>query len=319
VKSSIALLFLLPLGLIFLYFTPEKRREGLFLLLPAIIFFLFALSSNFNTGIRHILPIYGLLIILASAGAVWLCRKFYAFRFALAALLLLNAAASVRTAPNYLVYANDLWGGYKSTHEIFVDSNADTGQSMKLVDEYLAREGIQDCWIAAFVHPEMIRSVQPCRSMPSGTRIMVSRDLIEPVPPVIEGTVVLSVIEMPPRGGDEYVPVTQSEPIAFIGGNTYIYRGRFEVPLAAAISRVHRSNHFLRVNDIDQAIVEGRQAAELAPKDPRTHLALGLALSRTEQKDEARRELETAVELAKADSRFRNAEVWAQQGLEKLR
>ena len=85
------------------------------------------------------------------------------------------------------------------------------------------------------------------------------------------------------------------------------------------MSRVHRANHFLRVNDADQAIAEGSQAVDLAPNDPRTHLALGLALSRTERKDEARGELETTVRLAKADSRFRNAEVWAQQGLEKLR
>jgi tetratricopeptide (TPR) repeat protein len=131
--------------------------------------------------------------------------------------------------------------------------------------------------------------------------------------------VVLSVIEIPPRGGDEYVPITKSEPIAFIGGNTFVYRGRFEIPLAAAISRVHRSNHFRRVGDIDQAIAESREAVEYAPNEARTHLALGLALSQTEHKDEARRELETAANLGKADPRFRNVEVWARQGLEKLR
>ncbi|HEV8593319.1 MAG TPA: glycosyltransferase family 39 protein [Pyrinomonadaceae bacterium] len=319
VKSSIPLLFLLPIGLIFLYVTPEKRREGMFLLVPAIVFFLFASSSNFNTGVRHILPIYALLIVVASAGAIWLCRKFSAFRYALIALLLFNAAATVRTAPAYLAYANDLWGGYENTHRIFVDSNTDTGQSMKLVSEYLAREGVQDCWIATFVHPEMIGSVQPCRNMPSGVvRVMTSRNLIEPVPPVIEGTVVLSVMEIPPRGGDEYMPITQSEPVAFIGGNTYIYRGRFEVPLAAAISRVHRSGYFLRMNQVDDAIAEGREAVKLGPDDPRTHLALGLAISRTEQKDEARRELESAVELAKPDPRFRIAEVRAQRELEQI-
>jgi len=288
-------------------------------MVPAIVFFLFALSSNFNTGVRHILPIYPLLIMLAAIGGIWLCRKFNVFRYVLVALLVFNAFAAIRTAPMYLAFSNDLWGGYENTHRIFSDSNVDTGQSMKLVDEFLGRENIKDCWLASFVHPEMIRSVQPCRPMTSGTRIMVSRNLIEPVPRVIEGTVVLSVIEIPPRGGDEYVPVTKSEPIAFIGANSYVYRGRFEVPLAAAISRVHRSNYFLRVNDIDQAIAEGRQAVELATNDPRTHLALGVALARTEQKDDARRELETAADLAKADNRFRNVEVWAQQGLEKLR
>jgi len=319
VKSSIALLFLLPIGLLFAYFNRDKWREAMFLLVPASAFFLVASSSTFTTGVRHILPIYGLLIVVAAAGAIWLCRKFRAFRYVLVALLLISAIGTVRAAPNYMAFANDLWGGYRNTHRIFSDSSVDIGQSMKLVNEYLSREGAEDCWIAVFVHPEMIRSVQPCRPMPSNIRIMVSRDLTDPVPPVIEGTVVLSILELPPRGGDEYVPIAQSEPVAFIGGNTFVYRGRFEVPLAAALSRVHRSNHFRRVNDIDPAIAEGRQAVELAPNDPRTHLALGLALSRTEQKDEARRELETAVDLAKTDNRFRNAEVWAQQGLEKLR
>ena len=317
VKSSIALLFLLPIGLLYLVLNRKKWREGMFLLVPSIVFFIFASSSNFNTGIRHVLPIYALLIVLAAAGAIWLVRKLHYLRYILVALLIYNAAAAVRTAPNYLAFANDLWGGYQNTHRIFSDSNVETGQSIKLVDEYLARENVKDCLIATFVHPEMIRSVQPCRPLPSGIRIMVSRNLIDPVPPVIEGTVVLSVIEYPPRGGDEYLPIAKSEPIAFLGGNTYVYRGRFEVPLAAAISYVHRSGYFLRVNQVDDAIDEAREAIRLGPEDPRTHLALGLALVRVGQNEEARRELERTVELAKQDPRFRNAEVRARQELKR--
>lgn len=147
---------------------------------------------------------------------------------------------------------------------------------------------------------------------------MISRNVIDPVPPVIEGTIVLTERDVPPLGGDEYLPITKSEPIAFIGGNTFVYRGRFEVPLVAAMSRVHRSGYFLRINDIDQAISEGRQAAGLGPDDPRTHLALGLALARSGQKEEARSELGKAAELAKADARFRNQEVRARQELGRL-
>ena len=201
---------------------------------------------------------------------------------------------------------------------IFSDSNVETGQSMKLVSEYLAREDVKDCWIATFVHPEMVGSVQPCRPMPSGVRIMVSRDLVDPLPVVIEGTVLISVMELPPRGGDEYVPISKSDPIALIGGNTFVYRGRFEIPLAAAMSRVHRSGYFLRANDVDQAITESRQAVELGPNDSRTRLSLGLALLRRGQKEEARSELEKAAELAKADVRFRNQEVRARFELERM-
>jgi tetratricopeptide (TPR) repeat protein len=56
----------------------------------------------------------------------------------------------------------------------------------------------------------------------------------------------------------------------------------------------------------------------LAPADPRTHLALGLALARSGQKEQARTELEKAVELAKADVRFRNQEIRARQELERM-
>lgn len=315
VKTNIALLFLFPLGLIFLCLSREKWREGLFLLVPALVFLIFASTSDFTNSVRHILPIFGFLIVLSSAGAIWFCRKFNGLRYGLVALLVFNGAAALRTAPNYLAFANDLWGGYENTHRIFI---SDMGQNMKLVSEYLSRENIQDCWIVTVVHPEMVRAVQPCRPMPSSMRIMISRDLIDPVPPVIEGTIVLTERDVPPLGGDEYLPITKSEPIAFIGGNTFVYRGRFEVPLAAAMSRVHRSGYFLRMNDVDQAISEGRQAAQLGPDDPRTHLALGLALTRGGQKEEARSELDKAAELAKPDVRFRNQEVRARQELGRI-
>ena len=84
------------------------------------------------------------------------------------------------------------------------------------------------------------------------------------------------------------------------------------------MSHVHRSGYFLLANDVDNAIAEGRQAAELGRDDPRTHLALGLALARTGQKEEARSELAKAAELANADVRFRNQEVRARQELERM-
>ena len=114
------------------------------------------------------------------------------------------------------------------------------------------------------------------------------------------------------------MPITKSEPIAFIGGNIFVYRGRFAVPLAAAMSRVHRSGYFLRVNEVDQAITEGREAAELGPNDPRTHLALGLALARSAQKEEARSELDKAAELASQMCGFEMRKSGARQELVRM-
>jgi hypothetical protein len=318
VKSSVALLLLLPTGFLFAFFSREKWREMLFLLVPPLVFFVIASSSSFTTGVRHILPVYAFFIITAAAGAVWLCRKFGFFKYILLGLLVFHAVTAARIAPNYLVFANDFWGGTDNTYRLFRDSNVDTGQSLKLVDEYLARENITDCWFAGFVHPEIIRTIQPCRPLPSNLRILVSQRVIEPVPPVIEGTVLMSVNELPPRGGEEYASMLQTEPIEIIGGTILVYRGRFEIPVAAAMSCAYRSGQFLQLNQTEQAVTEGQKAVQFAPNDSRTHLAYGLALLRSGDKTQARREFETTIELAKANPIFRNAEVRAELELDRL-
>lgn len=318
VKSSVALLLLLPLGLLFVFFGREKWREMLFLLVPPIVFFAVVSNSNFTTGIRHILPTYAFFIVIAAAGAVWFCRKYNFFKYFLIALLVFHAVTAARIAPNYQSFANDFWGGVNNTWRIFRDSSVETGQSVKLMNEYLARENIADCWFGGFVHPEIVRTIQPCRPLPSNLRILVSQEVIEPVPPVIEGTVLMSVNELPPRGGEEHAPIAKSEPIALIGGNILVFRGRFEIPVAAAMSRAYRSGQFLRINEIERAVAEGQTAVEFAPDDSRTHLALGLALLRAGQKEAARREFEKTIELAKNKPAFRLAEVRAALELERL-
>lgn len=318
VKSSIAFLLLLPLGFFYVFFNREKRREMLFLLFPPLVFFIIASSSSFTTGIRHILPTYAFFIVAAAAGAVWLSRKYDVFKYALIALLVFHAAAAVRITPNYQSFSNDFWGGVNNTYHIFRDSSVETGQSVKVMKEYAARENITDCWFGGYVHPEIIRAVQPCRPLPSNLRILVSREVIEPVPPVIEGTVFISVNELPPRA-TEYAPIAQSEPVALIGGNILVFRGRFEIPVAAALSRAYRSGQFLRINRIEEALAEGQASIELAAEDARTHLAFGLALLRAGRPDEARREFETTIELAKTNPVFRNAEVRARLELERLK
>ena len=319
VKSSVALLILLPLGLLFPFFNRERRREMMFLLVPPLLFFAVALTSPLNIGVRHILPVYPFFILVSAVGAVWLSRKFYLFRYVLLALLIFHAATAIRTAPNYMAFSNDFWGGTDNTYRVFRDPNVDFGQNTKLVNEYLARENITDCWFASQGNAELTRVSQPCRLMPGSFPQSLTDQPDEPVPPVIEGTVLLTVLTLPPRGGTEYLPIAQSKPIAQIGGSIFVYQGRFEIPLAAALSHAERANQFVRLNRFEEAVADGRKAIELAPDDSRAHFSLGIALARAGQKDEARREFETVIETAKSNpSLFRNVEVRAQQEIKRL-
>ncbi|MEP6847787.1 MAG: phospholipid carrier-dependent glycosyltransferase [Acidobacteriota bacterium] len=314
VKSSVALLLLLPLGFLFAFFVREKRREALFLIVPPLLFLAVALTSQLNIGVRHILPVYPFFIVITAGGAVWLSRKFDAFRFVVIALLLFHAATAVRTAPDYMAFSNDFWGGTNNTYRIFRGPDVEWGQNTKLLNEYLAREKITDCWIAPYGLTDLIRVSQPCRLMPGGFPADVTDQPIDPTPSAIEGTVLLSITTLPPRGGSEYLPITRSEPIAEIGGSVFVYRGRFEIPLVAALSYVIRADQLVRLDRSEEAIADGRKAVELGPDDPRTHLSLGIALARTGQKDEARREFETVIDAAKSNPPlFRNAEVRALQ------
>jgi hypothetical protein len=319
VKSSLALLLLFPLGLALPFLIRDKRREAMFLLAPALIFFLVATTSSFTNGVRHILPVYPFFTVAAAAGAVWVANRYRHFAIFLGMLLAYNAVAAIRTAPSYMAFGNDLFGGTNKTREIFSGSNVNTGQNIKLVNKYIAEHDITDCWIADFVHPEMIRYIQPCHPMPSVLRILISRQPIDAVPRVIEGTVFISSNEFPPQGADEYLPIAVGAPEDVIGGSILVYRGRFEVPLAAAVSHVHRSGAFLRSGQVDDAIQEGRSAVALYNDDPRPHLALGLALVQGKQIEEARTELSTAVKLSEGKAVFRNQQVRAQQELSKLK
>ena len=302
IKSSVALLLLLPLGFVFAFVNPVKRREMCFLLLPAIFFFAVALTSGINIGVRHILPVYPFLIVAAAVGAVWLSRQSVVSRYVLIALLLYHAGTTIfRVAPYYVPFANDFWGGSENTHQIYRDPNLDFGQNNKFVKEYLAREKITACWFAPHGNIELVAAEQPCRLLPGSFGLSISDQPHEAVPPVIEGTVILTAMVFPPRGGKEYAPVTQSEPVTVIGHGVFVYRGRFEVPLVAALSRTERAYLFVRLKRLDEALTDASEAVELAPNDPRPHLAYGIALLRSGQKDAARQALVKAEEALQAN------------------
>ncbi len=321
IKTSTALLLLLPLALLSGKLYRKHPREMLFLLLPALAYFAISLTSGLNMGIRHILPIYPFFIIVAAAGACALARRYRTFFYALIVLFLFHAFTAVRTAPNYIAFSNDFWGGTNNTyrHEGF-----DWGQNLKIIDEYLKKEDFQDCWLAYLGPGELARVNQACHLMPAPGWLFTEQT-IEPLPPVIEGTVFLSTELLPPKNTVwghpvfEYDAIVKTEPVAILGGTIFVYKGRFEIPLAAALTYRARGIQYRRLSRIDEAIADGRKAVELAPGDPLIRLFLGVTLSRAGKNDEARQELEATVSLAESNlALFRGAQESAQAELRKL-
>jgi len=318
VKSSVALLLLLPAGLIALAFEKEKRRELLFLLIPAVSYFAICLTSGMTIGIRHLLPVYPFFIVIAAAGSTLLAARFRWFGFVLAGILLFHAVTPLRIAPYYMAFSNDFAGGLSETHKYTRDSNVDYGQSLKLPAEYIRQNNIapDDCWFAGRGNYVMVKAFSPCRVLPTGMTRIVGEMMVEPVPPVIEGTIFVSANELPPRGGPEYSPLAESKPVAILGGAILVYQGRFEVPAAAAMSHVNRAYTFIRTNQLDEARDEAATAINIYPADPRPHAALANVLLRQNKLTEAQAEFEKTLELAQSDpATFRNLTVGVRKQL----
>jgi hypothetical protein len=120
--------FKTPLPFLALIGAGAARVPLKFVLIPAALL-LSTLGSTIEIGVRHLLPIYPFLAIVAAAGAVWLWRKTHAlWRLATVVLLAWLFAGSALAHPDYLAWFNEAAGAHPE--RIAVDSNLDWGQDM---------------------------------------------------------------------------------------------------------------------------------------------------------------------------------------------
>ena len=317
-KTSVALLLLLPFGLAIPSLYRERRREMLFLVLPSVIYVAISLTSGFNIGIRHLLPVYPFFILLAAAGACALGRKTRIAAVVVGLLLVLHAATAIRTFPNYMPFSNAFWGGIDHTHEELTNADVDWGQNLKLVNDYIEknRRG-RDCWFAYWGPGEVARVSQPCRLMPAAGW-NDSNEKIDIIPPVIEGLIFISHQALPPNDL-HFENMADVKPIALLGGSIRVYEGRFEIRLASAVSHMGVGKKLLEAGRFEEAVAEQRKALEIVPNEPQAHLLLGEALAAAGKRDEARAHFDKTVGLAHVHEQLADAFIdRARRGVDKL-
>ncbi|MGA2966618.1 MAG: phospholipid carrier-dependent glycosyltransferase [Terriglobales bacterium] len=306
IKSTLGfllLLLLLPVALAIDHARP--RRELLFLAIPVAVYFSAAMHSDFNIGIRHILPIYPFLVVLAAYAASVLARSHKAWLYAVSALVLFHVVSSARAFPDYLPYSNEAWGGPANTYKFLTDSNVDWGQQLKLVKTYLDDRGIHDCWFAysARLAADPAYYQVPCKPLPQ--RWVPSP---ENMPPRISGTVLISATELSPvlwGPGDlnPYASFRALHPDAEIADGVFVFHGHFDLPLLAAMGHAQTAERLLENGNLNadpaaQALAEAQAAVSLAPGDVASQAALGDALTALRRPDEARAAYQRALALA---------------------
>lgn len=144
-----------------------NKSSLLICLLPISLFFLTAVLSKSNIGLRHVLPLYPFLIIFAAGGLAKLIdlvrTNFHlphcAIGFIIIFIILVRFWSVITTYPHYLSYFNFIAGGTDKGWKIANDANYDWGQDVKRLADFVKENKISSIAFDNFTGIEIARDV----------------------------------------------------------------------------------------------------------------------------------------------------------------
>jgi 4-amino-4-deoxy-L-arabinose transferase-like glycosyltransferase len=186
-----------------------------------------AILTNLNLGLRHVLPVYPFLFVVAAVSLTHLLPAWRRSTWVAAGMALALAAESLTAWPDFLPFFNRMAGGARGGFHLLSDSNLDWGQDLKHLAEWRARHRDQPLFVSAFgiadpryYVPDAVLlpggfvgdSEPPIKSIPAGAYIAISASCLQ-------GTY---AIDEERAGMRDFIGKQQL--IEVLGGSTYIYR-----------------------------------------------------------------------------------------------
>lgn len=220
-----------PLTILLLFFcsvallVKERARwknDVAFLALPPAIFLGTAMTAHLNIGLRHILPIYPFVLLIAGVTLGEMRAKWRAI-----ALLAPVALASIELAtvyPHCLAFFNRLIGGPGNGHWVLLDSNLDWGQDLKPLKSWMDAHHVERINLSYFGTADPAYYGIRCTHL-LGAPSFAASQVTEPRLP---GYVAVSVQNLHGVRLDErmrmfYAPLLDREPTAVIGYSIHLY------------------------------------------------------------------------------------------------
>jgi hypothetical protein len=151
VKTPLAFLLLVAGGLMGVLRNPRLpgRRDVMAIGLSACAILVVSFGTKIQIGLRHVLPIYPFLTVVAALGAAELWRRARGRSAARAVVVLLcgwQIVSGIRAHPDYLPYFNEIASG--NPRHFLLDSDLDWGQDLDRLGVELERRGIDTVHIA---------------------------------------------------------------------------------------------------------------------------------------------------------------------------
>jgi Dolichyl-phosphate-mannose-protein mannosyltransferase len=149
VKTPIPTLVLIAVAIV-LAIRRINRPQLASLMIPALLYFAVAALARINIGVRHLLPIYPFVFVVAGSAAAALWSGARWMRRSAAVLGLWALWACISSYPHYLAYFNELVGGPRNGYRVLLDSNLDWGQDLKGLKRWMDENGVKKIQFAYF-------------------------------------------------------------------------------------------------------------------------------------------------------------------------
>lgn len=227
IKTPVVLLtlFLTGLGALAMRRHAGPPLIAWFLVVPIVIVLGLAMVSGINIGVRHILPMYPFVTIVAgvAAAALWNARQ-RAVRFALPMATAAWVVLVASIHPDYLTYFNRFIGGPAHGHEYLTDSNLDWGQDLKPLKAWMDDNGVAHINLAYFGISDPAYYGIDWTALP-GSGITAERGQRPRLPGYVAiSATVQSGVYLPRRWRLFYRAFRDQSPVAVIGNSIRVYK-----------------------------------------------------------------------------------------------
>jgi hypothetical protein len=227
IKTPVALLLLFFGGLTLIVTRWDARTDNdAFLLVPVAVYMLIAMATvNLNIGVRHILPVYPFVLLIAGKAVAWLWGSHgKLLRGGLLALCLFQAQETAFAYPNYIAFFNQFVGGPSNGYKYLADSNLDWGQDLKPLKKWMDNNGVSFVNLGYFGSADPVYYGIHCSYLPPRASFSEGRDDRLQLPGYVAVSVqyLLGVSEHLPNPSP-YKKLLDSEPVAVIGQSIRVY------------------------------------------------------------------------------------------------
>jgi hypothetical protein len=224
-KTPLALLALFVAGVVFsLRRWAADAMTPAFVLVPIVVWLGAATAAGVNLGVRHVLPVYPFMILIAAVAATELSRHRRAGRLLVVAAVATLALELGRSEPYPLSFFNTAAGGPENGFRYLADSNLGWGGNLKALKAWMDEQAVDRINLAYFGSVDPATYGIRAAYLPSSATFLLDRAGRPQLPGYVAiSATALGGVYLPPWWRHFYAGFQDSEPVAVVGNSMRIY------------------------------------------------------------------------------------------------